>query len=53
MVDGRLPPFLKHYLEEDPVISDLPDKFSVIVANPADTGARGGIVIDQLCIPDQ
>lgn len=53
MTDGRLGSFLEYYLQEKPEIQTLPDTFSVVVASPADTGARGGIVVDQLEIPDQ
>ena len=53
MLDGGLSPFLRHYLEDSPTISELPSKFSIIAANPADMGSRGGIVIDQLSTPDQ
>lgn len=31
----------------------LPQCFSIVVANPADMGSRGGLVVDQLAIPDQ
>lgn len=53
MTDGGLSPFLEYHLQENPVIQPLPDRFSVVVANPADMGSRGGIVIDQLDLPDQ
>lgn len=53
MTDGGLSQFLKYYLQENPVVQALPDRFSVSVANPADMGSRGGIVIDQLDVPDQ
>lgn len=53
MTDGRLASFLEYYLHEKPEIQALPDIFSVVVANPADTAARGGIVVDQLETPDQ
>lgn len=53
MTDGGLSPFLKHYLQEDPVIQPLPERFSVTVGNPADMGSRGGIIVNQLDIPDQ
>lgn len=53
MTDGGLSLFLKYYLQENPVIQPLPDRFSIVVASPADMGPRGGIVIDQLDIPDQ
>ena len=31
----------------------LPQDFTIIVANPADMGARGGLLVDQLISPDQ
>lgn len=31
----------------------LPQKFTIIIANPADMGARGGLLVDQLLSPDQ
>jgi hypothetical protein len=31
----------------------LPQSFSIVVANPADMGSRGGLVVDQLSISDQ
>ena len=31
----------------------LPQKFTTVIANPADMGARGGLLVDQLISPDQ
>ena len=31
----------------------LPQDFSITIANPASTGSRGGLVVDQLMTPDQ
>lgn len=53
MTDGGLIPFLDYYLQENPTIQALPARFSIVVANPADTSARGGIVVDQLEAPDK
>lgn len=53
MTDGALSGFLTRHLDETPVIPDLPNMFSLVVANPADTGSRGGIVVDQLEEPDR
>ncbi|KAF8544465.1 hypothetical protein BDD12DRAFT_872710 [Trichophaea hybrida] len=53
MTDGELPRFLKRYLEEIPEIPDLTNRFSLVITNPADTGSRGGIVVDQLEEPDR
>ena len=33
--------------------AQLPQKFTTIIANPADMGARGGLLVDQLISPDQ
>lgn len=53
MTGGGLTSFLEYHLQKNPNIQALPDRFSIIVANPADMGARGGIVVDQLDTPDQ
>lgn len=53
MTDGGLSPFLEYHLQKKPDIQALPNKYSIVIANPADMGARGGIVIDQLVVPDQ
>lgn len=53
MTGGGLSPFLEYYLQEDPVIQPLPERFPVTVGNPADTGSRGGILVNQLDISDQ
>lgn len=53
MTDSRLPEFLRHHLNDKPVVPELPDKFSLVVANPADMGSRGGIIVDQLEEPDR
>jgi len=53
MTDHGLPEFLTHHLNDKPVIPALPGKFSLVVANPADMGPRGGIVVDQLEEPDR
>ena len=31
----------------------LPEEFTIMIANPADMGARGGLIVDQLLNPDQ
>ena len=31
----------------------LPQAFTIVIANPADMGARGGLIVDQLINPDQ
>lgn len=50
---GRLPELYKEHLEENPAIPELPQEFSIVVANPADMGSRGGIKVDQLLEPDR
>lgn len=32
---------------------EMPQTFSLVVTNPADTASRGGLVVDQLITPDQ
>ena len=34
-------------------LPQLPQKFGIVIANPADMASRGGIVVDQLVTPDQ
>ncbi|KAA8913215.1 hypothetical protein FN846DRAFT_772479 [Sphaerosporella brunnea] len=53
MTEGSLSGFLTHFLNEQPSIPELPYTFSMVVANPGDTGSRGGIVVDQLAEPDR
>ena len=31
----------------------LPQEFTIVIANPAEMGARGGLIVDQLINPDQ
>jgi len=53
MTDGALSTFLSHYINEQPEIPPLPSKFSIVVANPADMGSRGGVIVEQLEAYDQ
>jgi hypothetical protein len=53
MTEAWLSGFLTHFLNEQPWIPVLPYTFSVVVANPGDTGPKGGIAIDQLEEPDR
>lgn len=53
MTDGSLPAFVNHYINEQPKIPPLPSKFSIVVANPADMGPRGGVIVEQLEVYDQ
>ena len=52
-VEGEVPIFLEKYIDQSPEIPQLPEAFSIVVANPADMGTRGGIIIDQLHQYDQ
>lgn len=45
--------FYRDVLCGDSDIPQLPQSFSIVIANPADMGSRGGLVVDQLCDPDQ
>lgn len=53
MTEEAVSEFLVHHLAKSPVIPELPTRFSLVVASPADTGPRGGIVVDQLEEPDR
>lgn len=53
MADGSLSAFVNHYINEQPEIPPLPSKFSIVVANPADMGSRGGVIVEQLEEYDQ
>ena len=53
MTDGSLTAFVNHYINEQPKIPPLPSKFSITVANPADMGSRGGVIVEQLEVYDQ
>ena len=49
-------PLRKFYHDTLGGVSDspqLPQSFSVVIVNPADMGSRGGLIVDQLCDPDQ
>ena len=45
--------FYRDILGGDSDLPQLPQSFSIVIANPADMGSRGGLVVDQLCDPDQ
>lgn len=53
MTDDSLSAFVNHYINEQPNIPLLPSKFSIVVANPADMGSRGGVIVEQLEVYDQ
>ena len=49
-------PLLKFYdsiLNDSARRSSAPDHFQIVVANPGDTGSRGGVIVDQLINPGQ
>lgn len=48
-------PLLEFYdiLRCETTSAKLPEDFTTIIANPADMGARGGLLVDQLTNPDQ
>ena len=48
-------PLLEFYdiLRRDADWAKLPQNFTIMIANPADMGARGGLLVDQLVSPDQ
>ena len=45
--------FYRDILRDEATWPKLPQKFTVIVANPADMGPRGSVLVDQLISPDQ
>ena len=53
MTDDTLLAFVNHYINKQPKIPQLPSKFSIVVANPADMGSRGGLIVEQLEVYDQ
>lgn len=48
-------PLLRFYdiLGREADWAKLPQDFTIMIANPADMGARGGLLVDQLSSPDQ
>ena len=53
MTDRDILTFLEYYVNTHPEIPPLPRRFTVRIANPADMGSRGGIMVDQLHVNDQ
>ena len=53
MTTAPLAMFYNDILANGSGVSTLPKKFSIVVANPAEMGSRGGLTIDQLCTCDQ
>ena len=45
--------FYEQTLRDGKMNNSVPHNFSIVVANPASMGSRGGIVIDQLISPNQ
>ena len=45
--------FYRDILGGDSDLPQLPQSFSIVIANPADMGSRGGLIVDQLGDPDQ
>lgn len=53
MTTGPLREFYEYYLAKSRSLPALPMHFSIVVANPAEMGSRGGIVVDQLIAPEK
>lgn len=53
MTTRPLGEFYDRILERTTEKPHIPHHFAVVVANPASTGSRGGVVIDQLMSPNQ
>ena len=53
MTTQPLREFYRDILGGNSDLPQLPQSFSIVIANPADMGSRGGLVVDQLCDPDQ
>ena len=53
MTSQPLREFYQNILGGGSDIPQLPRNFTLVIANPADMGPRGGLIVDQLCDPDQ
>ena len=53
MTTHSLREFYLKVLGRNEIGAELPQRFSMVVANPGDMGSRGGIIVDQLESPDQ
>lgn len=53
MTTGPLRDFYEYHLDKHRTPPALPMQFSIVVANPAEMGSRGGIVVDQLIAPEK
>ena len=53
MTTKPLREFYENILGGGSGLPQLPRSFTIVIANPADMDSRGGLVVDQLCDPDQ
>lgn len=53
MTTQPLREFYQNILGGGSDLPQLPRSFTIVIANPADMGSRGGIIVDQLCDPNQ
>ncbi|KAA6409819.1 MAG: hypothetical protein FRX48_06431 [Lasallia pustulata] len=53
MATRSLREFYLKVLGTNEIDPELPQRFTMVVANPGDMGSRGGIIVDQLESPDQ
>lgn len=53
MTTQPLREFYQNILSRGSDLPQLPRSFTIVIANPADMGSRGGLIVDQLCDPDQ
>lgn len=53
MTTRPLRDFYLYHLAKHRILPALPLQFSIVVANPAEMGSRGGIVVDQLIAPEK
>ncbi|KAI9759384.1 MAG: hypothetical protein M4579_002373 [Chaenotheca gracillima] len=53
MTTNRLSAFYEKHLDGAFTISQVPEQFAIMIANPGSMGSKGGIVVDQLMSPDQ
>jgi len=53
MTTSPLCKFYSDLLDTGAQIPTMPQCFSIVVANPADMGPRGNVMVDQLCTHDQ
>lgn len=53
MTTPELRNFFDEVINKSDKFPELPEIFNIVVANPADMGSRGGLVVDQLVSPDR